>query len=934
MIPFSRAFNIGDYRFHSMPETSYYGGIHSIAKDAAGRIWFSGADAVYMYDGISFHRYNEQINTISPDSYWTYLQLACAADKSVWLATNNGLMRLDYNTMAFERRLDGNISKLVADRDGVLWMLRNDSVESLSVQESFASRSYPFSEGMDMRPISLSLSCACDNVYVYSEGDLYILDKEGGAYDKVVSLEPEGCRIKDVEEYGGLCYVLTEKHGIYAFLSGWGRPLYHYGLPAEYEKSSVAKELYLDPSGVIWAATQSGLMLVDTATGTSHLLRSNIHYPYSLPNNSVWTIYPDPDGGVWVGTYGGKLAYMPVSDSGYNWFKATPGGLSHPIVSTFEEDKDGNIWIGTEGGGINYWDRVNSRFIYYTQENNSGVRSNMIKKLRYDENGRLLMSSFNGGVQYFDIKGNRFADLPGSLKIPEFMVVYDFIKDGNSGYWLSNPDAPLRYLDLKNNRIDNVLLNKGGTNVRPRIETMYRDVYGRLCLVTSGGLYVVDSSGTVLEHHSLQNVPFAKNDLCCCCMASDSTVWFGTRGGGVNIMTAEGQFKAFSDCDGNGLEGKMVFGILEDTSSGNIWMSTNDGLYFYNRSEDLLQRSNMDSHNLCGAYYVRSCFRTRAGEMLFGGTGGFIMFDPRKMGANMQKPKPFLVDLKINSKSVHPSDEDALIPVDISVMASTGEVIRLSHKQSNLEIVFSSDCYLDADKSVYTYRMSGLSDRWNVIPAGQRSVAFYDLPAGRYTFELKAANGDGLWGDEIVALKFKVRPAPFRSVPAIIIYFILLAATAVLVWRFIARRREFKEELGRKDAEIVELYSKKYVAGPSEIVVSSIDDEIMKKALDCIERNMDNNEYSVDDFVADMSMGRTALYQKVNELTGLSVKEFILDIRLKRAAKLLADTDRTVSEISYMTGFVNPKYFSTSFKRHFGMTPTDYKNSEEEKARN
>lgn len=209
---------------------------------------------------------------------------------------------------------------------------------------------------------------------------------------------------------------------------GGGRPLYHYGLPAEYEKSSVAKELYLDPSGVIWSATQSGLMLVDTATGTSHLLRSNIHYPYSLPNNSVWTIYPDPDGGVWVGTYGGKLAYMPVSDSVYNWFKATPGGLSHPIVSTFEEDRDGNIWIGTEGGGINYWDRANSRFIYYTQENNSGVRSNMIKKLRYDENGRLLMSSFNGGVQYFDSKGNRFADLPESSEIPEFMVVYFQLK--------------------------------------------------------------------------------------------------------------------------------------------------------------------------------------------------------------------------------------------------------------------------------------------------------------------------------------------------------------------------------------------------------------------------------------------------------------------------------------------------------------------------
>ena len=65
----------------------------------------------------------------------------------------------------------------------------------------------------------------------------------------------------------------------------------------------------------------------------------------------MWSIFPDPDGGVWVGTYGGKLAYMTFADNGVDYFKATPGGLNHPIVSCFEEDTEGNLWIGTEGGG-------------------------------------------------------------------------------------------------------------------------------------------------------------------------------------------------------------------------------------------------------------------------------------------------------------------------------------------------------------------------------------------------------------------------------------------------------------------------------------------------------------------------------------------------------------------------------------------------------
>ena len=242
------------------------------------------------------------------------------------------------------------------------------------------------------------------------------------------------------------------------------------------------------------------------------MLRTNIYYPYSLPNNSVWTVYPDPDGGVWVGTYGGKLAYVPVSDNGGNWFKATPGGLSHSIVSCFEEDRNGNLWIGTEGGGVNYWDRINNRFIYYTQENNSGVRSNMIKKLCYDDHGNLMMSSFNGGMQVFDKDANRFVDFAAGTEYPAYMSVYDFVKDGTQGYWMSDPDSPLRYLNLKRRKVEVKVPIQGDLPLKIRIENMYRDASGALCLVTSQGLYILNDDGTVAGHHHLQNVPFAKND--------------------------------------------------------------------------------------------------------------------------------------------------------------------------------------------------------------------------------------------------------------------------------------------------------------------------------------------------------------------------------------------------------------------------------------
>ena len=129
--------------------------------------------------------------------------------------------------------------------------------------------------------------------------------------------------------------------------------------------------------------------------------------------------------------------------------------------------------------------------------------------------------------------------------------------------------------------------------------------------------------------------------------------------------------------------------------------------------------------------------------------------------------------------------------------------------------------------------------------------------------------------------------------------------------------------------KLKELFSKRYVAEPAKIATNSVDEEFLKKAVSFIENNFENENYGVDDFVSDMAIGRTRLYQKLNDLTGLSIKEFILDIRLKRASQLLRETEYNIAEISTMTGFASPKYFSVCFKRHFGLSPSEFKNSNE-----
>ena len=102
-------------------------------------------------------------------------------------------------------------------------------------------------------------------------------------------------------------------------------------------------------------------------------------------------------------------------------------------------------------------------------------------------------------------------------------------------------------------------------------------------------------------------------------------------------------------------------------------------------------------------------------------------------------------------------------------------------------------------------------------------------------------------------------------------------------------------------------------------------DTFLAKLLNIMDREMDNNELTVDELVDDMHMGRTVFFNKLKGMTGLSPVEFIREIRIKRAAQLLESGDYNITEITYMVGMNDSRYFSKCFKNTYGMTPSEYK---------
>ena len=101
-------------------------------------------------------------------------------------------------------------------------------------------------------------------------------------------------------------------------------------------------------------------------------------------------------------------------------------------------------------------------------------------------------------------------------------------------------------------------------------------------------------------------------------------------------------------------------------------------------------------------------------------------------------------------------------------------------------------------------------------------------------------------------------------------------------------------------------------------------DPFLQKMVDQIQLELENTEFSVAALAKKMAVSQPVLYRKVHALTGLSVNEFIKSLRMKKASELLSSKMHNVSEVAYMVGFDDRKYFSKEFKKHFGKNPSDY----------
>jgi AraC-like DNA-binding protein len=272
--------------------------------------------------------------------------------------------------------------------------------------------------------------------------------------------------------------------------------------------------------------------------------------------------------------------------------------------------------------------------------------------------------------------------------------------------------------------------------------------------------------------------------------------------------------------------------------------------------------------------------------------------------------------------------------------------INLARRNSQVTFYYSLPYFDNEQRTLYSYRLDGYSDDWSGWSTDAQ-VTFSNLKPGSYCFRTRGRTIYHQQGEEAV-ICFDVPGRWYFSRYAIAGYLLILV---LLVWQaagYISRIRIRKhlriEDVIRKRiqesqrASLINLMAAHPGTGPYVFPViqpetrnmapggtlPAREQQFLSAALKILEEQMSNHQLTAGHFCRELGMSQARVYRKLIALTGMSINQFIRNIRLRKAAELLLSTDLPISEVAYQTGFSSPGYFTKCFTAEFGVNPRDF----------
>lgn len=363
-----------------------------------------------------------------------------------------------------------------------------------------------------------------------------------------------------------------------------------------------------------------------------------------------------------------------------------------------------------------------------------------------------------------------------------------------------------------------------------------------------------------------------------------------------------------------GLANNCIRSLALD-ASGNVWAGTACGLSRV--TPTVVNLSEWDGIP-AGSMTERAACATGDNRLVFVRANEAIVFRPDQMVRGEATPRLVATAIAVNDRSVSPATRGLSLP----------------HDQNYLSFQVSSLNYARPSHTRYRYRLNGLESDWHTANdgSGLAEATYTAVPPGHYTLEAQAATPDGTWGHPLL-LPVDIRPPLWLTWWAKTLYALAAAAILALMVAIYVRRKRARlvRENDQRVNQLFELreearhqFAQSVNIDPKRIAVNSEEERLVEKLLTAIERNMSNADYNVELLARDVALSRTSLYDRMRNMLGITPSDFMRSVRLKRAARLLAETQLPVADVATQVGFNTPRIFSTHFKRMFGVLPSQY----------
>lgn len=811
-------FSLAGYAYNAQ-QVSFRNGLSSsavrfVSMDSYGFMWFATYDGLNRYDGSSVKSY---LPTNSYSLPGNVIRHITETDPGMlWLKTNQGLCLFNSQAGTYQNHPHRRISQwqakspdgtffvlaendsiavynkdsgefynihtpgLIAYRvwcftvckDDIIWVFRNrDAIMRYKItrENGIITGTYRLMDYEHNIPIRWACEKGTDVVFVDTKFDLYTLDINTGVKEFVINIEsevPPNESIRDAVIAGNDIFFAFINDGLKVIRRPPNSPPYIERTALNYGVFSLA---YDAVQQIVLVGTD-GYGVYIYSEGDYTLRSSMIYEFYPQTKVPIRSVMLDAEMNLWIGTKGDGLFCFPnynpdesLLDKPMEHYHIQNSTLVNNSIFNLTESRHNLLWVVSGGSGLNYYSYADKRIHKLHQPPGSTPLNYLNAVIEQDAHTLWVLTSGEG---LHRVKLAFTNGVPRIERMEQFKffqtenVIYDTEMEGDSILWIASRGDGMVRLNLKTEEKKLYQLTNGENQLVNDILVVYRDNGGTLWLGTSFGLCRITEVGKEkLEH--------------------------------INYNTE------------SGLPNNTIHGITED-AKGCLWLSTNKGLARfdpqtkvftnYTNPNDLpvLEFSDI-------AYY--NCPRT--GIMFFGGIDGFV-----SIRANETETPVFIPNFYFNSLSIYGTEVSI---ADYSKQQNGTDVIELAHNQNFFTISFVAPDYVNGHKYTYQYLLSGHTDKW-IDNGASNSVTFTNMAPGEYSLKVRYSINNTFEGQPVYTQYIRILPPWYMSVPAYIVYALVIGSIGFLLIVSYNRRIKRKqqrifEKMQQKKTE--ELYESK-----------------------------------------------------------------------------------------------------------------------------